>query len=213
MNLNYVQQKKQMEAAYTEKKQALAKLEQIHLEIEQKQAELLSMNATLIELSETDKLTGLKNRRYFQEKLEEQLSNNEKSASPFSLFILDIDHFKKVNDTFGHQVGDEVLAQLAQLLKNQARSLDIVARYGGEEFVVILPETDQNEAKAIAEQLRQAVEQAKWQTGRITVSVGIATAIKTDNETTILQRADKALYASKENGRNHVTHSIDLTSI
>ena len=205
--------KKQMEAAYTEKKQALAKLEQIHLEIEQKQAELLSMNATLIELSETDKLTGLKNRRYFQEKLEEQLSNNEKSASPFSLFILDIDHFKKVNDTFGHQVGDEVLAQLAQLLKNQARSLDIVARYGGEEFVVILPETDQNEAKAIAEQLRQAVEQAKWQTGRITVSVGIATAIKTDNETTILQRADKALYASKENGRNHVTHSIDLTSI
>lgn len=205
--------KKQMEAAYTEKKQALAKLEQIHLEIEQKQAELLSMNATLIELSETDKLTGLKNRRYFQEKLEEQLSNNEKSASPFSLFILDIDHFKKVNDTFGHQVGDEVLAQLAQLLKNQARSLDIVARYGGEEFVVILPETDQNEAKAIAEQLRQAVEQAKWQTGRITVSVGIATAIKTDNETTILQRADKALYASKENGRNRVTHSIDLTSI
>jgi len=205
--------KKQMEAAYTEKKQALAKLEQIHLEIEQKQAELLSMNATLVELSETDKLTGLKNRRYFQEKLEEQLSNNEKSASPFSLFILDIDHFKKVNDTFGHQVGDEVLAQLAQLLKNQARSLDIVARYGGEEFVVILPETDQNEAKAIAEQLRQAVEQAKWQTGRITVSVGIATAIKTDNETTILQRADKALYASKENGRNHVTHSIDLTSI
>lgn len=205
--------KKQMEVAYTEKKQALAKLEQIHLEIEQKQAELLSMNATLVELSETDKLTGLKNRRYFQEKLEEQLSNNEKSASPFSLFILDIDHFKKVNDTFGHQVGDEVLAQLAQLLKNQVRSLDIVARYGGEEFVVILPETDQNEAKAIAEQLRQAVEQAKWQNGRITVSVGIATAIKTDNETTILQRADKALYASKENGRNHVTHSIDLTSI
>jgi len=205
--------KKQMEAAYLEKNQALAKLEQIYLEIEQKQAELLSMNATLVELSVTDKLTGLKNRRFFQEKLEEQLSNYEKSASPFSLFILDIDHFKKVNDTFGHQVGDEVLAQLAQLLKNQARSLDIVARYGGEEFVVILPETDQNEAKAIAEQLRQAVEQAKWQTGRITVSVGIATAIKTDNETTILQRADKALYASKENGRNHVTHSIDLTSI
>lgn len=205
--------KKQMEAAYTEKKQALAKLEQIHLEIEQKQAELLSMNASLVELSETDKLTSLKNRRYFQEKLEEQLSNYEKSASPFSLFILDIDHFKKVNDTFGHQVGDEVLAQLAQLLKNQARSLDTVARYGGEEFVVILPETDQHEAKAIVEQLRQAVEQAKWQTGRITVSVGIATAIKTDNETTILQRADKALYASKENGRNRITHSIDLTSI
>jgi len=202
-----------MEAAYTEKKQALAKLEQIHLEIEQKQAELLSMNATLIELSETDKLTGLKNRRYFQEKLEEQLSNNEKSASPFSLFILDIDHFKKVNDTFGHQAGDEVLAQLAQLLKNQARSLDIVARYGGEEFVVILPETNQDEAKIIAEQLRQAVEQAEWQTGRITVSVGIATVNKTDNETTILQRADKALYASKENGRNRVTHSMDLTSI
>lgn len=123
------------------------------------------MNASLVELSEIDKLTSLKNRRYFQEKLEEQLSNYEKSALPFSLFILDIDHFKKVNDTFGHQVGDEVLTQLAQLLKNQARSLDTVARYGGEEFVVILPEIDQHEAKAIAEQLRQAVEQAKWQTG------------------------------------------------
>ncbi len=205
--------KKQMEAAYLEKNQALAKLEQIHLEIEQKQAELLSMNATLVELSITDKLTGLKNRRFFQEKLEEQLSNYEKSASHFSLFILDIDHFKKVNDTFGHQAGDEVLAQLAQLLINQARSLDIVARYGGEEFVVILPETNQDEAKVIAEQLRQAVEEAEWQTGRITVSVGIATVNKTDNETTILQRADKALYASKENGRNRVTHSTDLTSI
>jgi len=203
--------KKQMEAAYIDKDRALAKLERIHLEIEQKQAELLEMNATLIELSVTDKLTGLKNRRFFQEKLEVQFAIFDETAKSFSLFILDIDHFKIVNDTFGHQVGDEVLVQLAQILKTQAPSEDMVARYGGEEFVVILPETEQDEAKEIAEYLRWAVEHAKWQTGKITVSIGIATATLKDSEATILKRADEALYVSKENGRNRVTHCRDLS--
>ncbi|GEC80489.1 sensor domain-containing diguanylate cyclase [Lysinibacillus sphaericus] len=197
--------KKQLEAAYLEKDQALAKLKQIHLAIEHKQEELLSMNATLVEISITDKLTGLKNRRFFQEKLEEQLAMFRKSAIPFSLLILDIDHFKRVNDTFGHQVGDEVLAQLAQILDAQARPSDVVARYGGEEFVIILPDTSVDDCWTIAEQLRQTVEQAQWQTGRITISIGIATATDNDSDVTILKKADQALYTSKENGRNKVS--------
>lgn len=199
--------KKQLEAAYFEKDQALVKLEQIHLEIEQKQQELLNINATLIELAVTDKLTGLKNRRFFQEKLEEQFVFFNKTTKPFSLFILDIDHFKKVNDTFGHQVGDEVLAQLAQILSAYARPNDVVARYGGEEFVVILPETAVHASLVIAEQLRQAVEQAQWPTCKITISIGIATVTEMDNDMTILKKADEALYLSKETGRNKVTHS------
>lgn len=199
--------KKQLEAAYFEKDQALVKLEQIHLEIEQKQHELLNINATLVELAVTDKLTGLKNRRFFQEKLEEQFVFFNQTANPFSLLILDIDHFKKVNDTFGHQVGDDVLAQLAQILSAHARQEDVVARYGGEEFVVILPETAVHASLIVAEQLRQAVEQAQWPTGSITISIGIATVAETDNDVTILKKADEALYASKENGRNKVTHS------
>ncbi|MEK5331836.1 sensor domain-containing diguanylate cyclase [Lysinibacillus sp. FSL W8-0992] len=197
--------KKQLEAAYLEKDQALAKLEQLHLEIGKKQDELLNINATLVELSVTDKLTGLKNRRFFQEQLEEQLAIFHESAKPFSLLILDIDHFKKVNDTFGHQVGDEVLAQLAQILNAQARQGDVVARFGGEEFVIILPETDVTTSWTIAEQLRQAVEQAQWQTGSITISIGIATVTEEDTDLTILKKADKALYVSKENGRNRVS--------
>lgn len=202
--------KKQMEAAYVAKGQALAKLEQLHLEIEKKQTELIEMNAVLVELSVTDKLTGLKNRRYFQEKLAEHITAYHHVGKPLSLLILDIDHFKKVNDTYGHQVGDEVLIQLAHVLTTQTREADIAARYGGEEFVVILPNTDSAESKSIAEQLRHTVELAQWQTGRLTVSIGIATCTAEDSETTILKNADQALYASKENGRNRVTHINDL---
>lgn len=203
--------KKQLEAAYLEKDQALAKLEQLHLEIERKQNELLSINATLVELSVTDKLTGLKNRRFFQEKLEEQLAIFDETAQLFSLLILDIDHFKKVNDTYGHQVGDEVLAQLAQILNAHARQDDVVARYGGEEFVIILPETDVDTSRRIAEQIRRVVEQAQWQTGKVTISIGIATVTEEDTDATILKKADQALYISKENGRNRVSTFECLT--
>lgn len=202
--------KQQVEEAYIAKDQALANLEQLHLEIEKKQTELMEMNTILVELSVTDKLTGLKNRRFFQEKLEEQITLYNETGKIFSLLILDIDRFKKVNDTYGHQVGDEVLVQLAQVLTTQARETDIAARYGGEEFVVILPNTDIEESKIIAEQLRQSVELSQWKTGSITVSIGIATFTTEDSDATILKNADQALYASKENGRNRVTHVIDF---
>ncbi|WP_341416744.1 sensor domain-containing diguanylate cyclase [Paenibacillus filicis] len=202
--------KKQIEQAYWEKDQALAKLEQIHREIEQKQAELIQMNTILVELSTTDKLTGLKNRRYFQEKLEEQIALFHKTLQPFSLCILDIDHFKKVNDTYGHQTGDQVLEQLARILKAHARSEDIAARYGGEEFVLILPGTDGPESRSIAEHLRQIVAESSWITGSLTVSVGIATYTAEETDATILKKADQALYTSKLNGRNRVTHIVEI---
>ena len=124
---------------------------------------------------------------------------------------MDIDHFKKVNDTYGHQVGDEVLAQLARILNSHARQDDVVARYGGEEFVIILPETDVDTSRTIAEQIRQVVEQAVWQTGKVTISIGIATVTEEDTDATILKKADQALYVSKENGRNRVSTFECLT--
>ncbi|MNP25795.1 Response regulator PleD [compost metagenome] len=186
------------------------KLELLHEEIEQKQEELIALNANLVELSVTDKLTGLKNRRYFQEKIEDQIILYRKVDKPFSVILLDIDHFKKVNDTWGHQTGDDVLERLAKILQAYSRKGDIVARYGGEEFVLILPDMDIDEAKAIAERLRTAVAGSIWNTGSITISIGIATFTPTDSNATILKKADQALYASKENGRNRITHFVDL---
>ncbi|MCR8633082.1 diguanylate cyclase [Paenibacillus radicis (ex Xue et al. 2023)] len=203
--------KKQIEEAYWEKDQALEKLQQIHMEIEKKQAELVEMNTLLVELSTTDKLTGLKNRRFFQEKLEEQIALYSKTGQPFSLFILDIDHFKKVNDTYGHQTGDYVLEKLAGILKSHSRKEDIAARYGGEEFVLILPNMDVLESKILAENLRQTIASSAWEIiGSLTVSIGIATITPQDSNTSILKNADQALYASKANGRNRVTHIMNL---
>lgn len=202
--------KQQIEEAYVAKDQALANLEQLHLEIEKKQTELMEMNTILVELSVTDKLTGLKNRRFFQEKLDEHIDLYRETGEIFSLLILDIDYFKKVNDTYGHQVGDEVLVQFAYILQTQIHEGDIAARYGGEEFVVILPNTGIEESKIRAEQLRQLVEFAQWTIGSITLSIGIATLTSEDVGSTILKNADQALYASKENGRNCVTHINDM---
>lgn len=202
--------KRQIEEAYWEKDQALVKLEQLHMEIEQKQQELMELNANLVKLSVTDKLTGLKNRRFFEEKLEEQIILYSQIGQPFSLYIVDIDHFKTVNDTWGHPMGDSVLAKLAEILQSHVRKEDIVARYGGEEFVLILPGMDAIESKIRAEELRLAVAHSTWETGQITVSIGIATFIQMDSDTTLLKKADLALYTSKENGRNRVTHFMDM---
>lgn len=213
--VNYEQElrtaKKQIEAAYQESDKALAQLKLIYQEIEQKQSELMKMNAILTELSVTDKLTGLKNRRFFQEQLEEQVALYASTGQLCSLLIVDIDHFKRVNDTYGHQTGDYVLEKLGTILKLHARQEDIIARYGGEEFVAILPGTEAAEAKAIAEGLRLAVAGASWETGSITISIGIATIIPADTAAGMLKKADEALYASKAGGRNRVTHSSDMS--
>lgn len=199
--------KRKMEEAYLEKNAALAKLEQIYKEIEKEQTELMAMNSSLVEISYTDKLTGIKNRRFFQEKLEEHIHLFHYEEKPFSLLIIDIDYFKKVNDTYGHQVGDIVLMKLANILQNFVRPDDIVARFGGEEFTIILSNTSSSEAKQLAEQLNLVVEQGEWgEIGGLTISIGIATITEQDTETSIILNADQALYASKENGRNRATH-------
>ncbi|WNS42390.1 sensor domain-containing diguanylate cyclase [Paenibacillus sp. MMS20-IR301] len=213
--------KKQIEEAYWEKDQALAKLKQLHTEIEQKQSELLELNAILVELSTTDKLTGLRNRRYFQEVLTEHIKRSDESGEPFSLLILDIDHFKRVNDTLGHPMGDHVLEQMGSLLSYHSREQDIAARYGGEEFVLLLPGINAPESIMIAENIRHEIEHAVWDTeiirvmGGITASLGVATFTGADPEpeASLLHKADQALYASKEQGRNRVTHSMDSSAL
>ncbi|WP_277586868.1 sensor domain-containing diguanylate cyclase [Psychrobacillus antarcticus] len=196
-----------LEEAYRQKNAALASMEQLHLELEQKQAELIKLNHKLETLSNTDGLTGIHNHRFFIEKLNEYVLQFKESSSPFSLLMLDIDYFKLVNDTRGHPVGDKVLIQLATLLTDFFPKGHIIARYGGEEFVVIMPFSNELDSFHSAELLRSTIETAKWDVDKITVSIGVATSNFHETATSILIKADKALYSSKENGRNKVTHA------
>ena len=162
------------------------------------------------EMATTDGLTGLYNHRYFQEALDRELDRAERQKSRLSLALLDIDHFKSFNDTYGHPAGDEVLRILAGVLLKTARKTDIVARYGGEEFVVILPDTDAKRAGEMATRIRNAVRKKAFRIEgkslRVTVSIGIACypddAVKKGE---LIDAADKALYHSKEGGRDQWT--------
>lgn len=198
-----------VEEAYREKNAAFDKMEQLHLELELKQTQLLKLNNQLETLSITDGLTGLKNRRFFIEKLEEYLSQYTQTNNPFSLLMFDMDHFKLVNDTHGHLIGDKVLMQFAKLITDFFPKENTIARYGGEEFVVIMPCTDEEKSIHVAELLRRAIQSAEWEMDKIavTVSIGVATSNLNETTTSILAKADKALYCSKENGRNKVTHA------
>ncbi|MBV1907851.1 MAG: diguanylate cyclase [Kangiellaceae bacterium] len=167
-------------------------------------------NKQLEELSRTDRLTGLNNRGYWQERQEAEFARNQRYKNDTSLVIFDIDHFKKVNDTHGHQAGDEVIRQCSAALKECARDVDICGRYGGEEFVVILSEANSKQAMIFAERLRLAIEalEVKYKQIEIkfTVSLGIC-GLTEEVETAQhwLEKADNALYESKENGRNKTT--------
>lgn len=161
------------------------------------------------QLSITDTLTGVYNRRYLTQRLEEEFRISQRHHSPLSALIVDIDHFKRINDDFGHQVGDEALVCVASALKEHIRESDLLARFGGEEFVVILPHTSQKDALIVAEKLRQAVAAlsiASMGDRRITISVGAATLpdLKVDHSDELLGAADRALYQAKEQGRNRV---------
>ncbi|MAS65282.1 GGDEF domain-containing protein [Halopseudomonas aestusnigri] len=172
--------------------------------------QLESANTKLQELALRDGLTGLLNRRYWESCLEREFARHQRYDNPVSLVIFDIDHFKRVNDTYGHQTGDEVIRSVAEITSRLARETDFAGRYGGEEFVVLLPGTHLEGAAQFAERLRQAVEQQvlDYQGSPLsyTISLGVAT-ISDDmaNYQILLERADKALYASKEQGRNRVT--------
>jgi diguanylate cyclase (GGDEF)-like protein len=160
---------------------------------------------TLEEESTTDVLTGLGNRRAFDERLEAELAKGGLNGGVVGLMILDVDFFKRYNDSFGHPAGDGVLKLLASLMKQSSRSYDFPARVGGEEFAVILPGTTRESAFVIAERLRRNVQRAVWPNRPVTVSVGVALARPGDNAVGLAERADIALYRSKRDGRNRVT--------
>lgn len=182
----------------------------VQLKIKLLQDELKHSNELLKELSNTDPLTQLFNRRYMMEVLEKEIQRTARKGAPVSLIIIDIDHFKKVNDVYGHQQGDVVLVNVANLVKRHLRSYDVAARYGGEEFVGILPETPLDEAMAVAERVRTAIQQLtfvnKLQTLRITISMGVATypGPGVDTIDDFIRIADEALYRAKSEGRNRV---------
>ncbi len=162
------------------------------------------------DLAVTDKLTGLRNRRLFDDRLAEEIQRAARYAKPLSLLLFDIDDFKRVNDTYGHPAGDLVLQSLGQFFPGQLRQVDLAARYGGEEFTIILPETDFVGAKLVAERIRRSVAKSpiKLPDGReisLTVSVGVACfPVCGDTVRTIIEHADQALYTAKQEGKNRV---------
>ena len=157
----------------------------------------------------TDGLTGIANRRKLDEAMENEFLRAKRYGRPLSIAILDADHFKKVNDTHGHIVGDFVLKKLATLFQQNIRREELLGRYGGEEFVVVMPEVDSSGAFQLAEKLRKTVEGTVFKSGEaelpITISVGVATLGAEESVKAFLDTADQALYKSKEDGRNRVT--------
>jgi two-component system cell cycle response regulator len=165
----------------------------------------------VIQISYTDGMTGLHNFRYFEYRLIEEISRSNRNNSHLSLIILDVDFFKNYNDTLGHPAGDELLRQLAGILKETVRDNDIVCRYGGEEFAVILPNVDKEGAKILAERLRYNVEQYKFPReevqpkGTLTISLGLSEIPSdADKKDDLIKHADSALYHAKKSGRNKV---------
>jgi diguanylate cyclase (GGDEF)-like protein len=168
-------------------------------------------NAWLLErvqqLAETDPLTGVYNRRTFERQLDRHLSHAQRTGEPLSLALFDLDHFKKFNDEFGHQIGDQVLRDAAHALVDASRDFDTVARFGGEEFAVILPGLRSTEAVSIIERLRAAMGGIEAPR-QVRASAGVATyPVHARDGVTLLRAADEALYESKERGRDRTTRS------
>jgi diguanylate cyclase len=175
---------------------------------EAKMAEQAQALESQMAMARTDALTGVLNRRAFDDELGRRVAEYLRYRTPVSLLLFDIDHFKKFNDTYGHQTGDEVLCHVACTLSMVMRDVDLVCRYGGEEFAVILPATELKGASLAAERARAAVERMVLDTDsgalKVTSSCGVATAMPNDDSAAIIARADQGLYASKKAGRNCV---------
>jgi diguanylate cyclase (GGDEF)-like protein len=181
--------------------------------LEGENLDLLMQNRTLSEISARDSLTGLYNRWYVMEKIDSEMNRALRHGSPMSVLMLDLDHFKKVNDSFGHSVGDEVLKVVGQVLRESCRVYDVAGRYGGEEFCVVLPETRVGNTKQVAERIRSRLASTELPVGSssitVTASIGVAGMDSVSDEgvvsaAALLDRADRALYAAKHHGRNRV---------
>jgi diguanylate cyclase (GGDEF)-like protein len=180
---------------------------QLELANRQLQEEKITLQITSI----TDGLTGLYNRSYVLERLEQEVGKAKRYRKKLSVIMFDLDHFKRVNDFFGHQVGDAVLQQVAQIFRYTMRESDLVGRYGGEEFLIVLPETDCAEAAMVAERIRRDVETQQWAEPqvRITISGGIAEH-GGGNAEQLIRRADSLMYRAKQLGRNRVVSETSL---
>ena len=159
-------------------------------------------------LTITDGLTQIANKRYFTEFVEREIARAERHQRPLVLLMLDIDHFKKINDQHGHLTGDRILCGVAQLIAPEVRREELLARWGGEEFAVVLPETPIEGARQFGERIRQLVEEARFEydglTVQVTVSVGATTLAQCDTVESLIARTDALLYRAKEQGRNRV---------
>jgi len=168
-------------------------------------------------LSETDTLTGISNRLIFNRMLVQEIQRAHRYHSELALLLFDIDHFKNINDTYGHEVGDQVLVTLCEVISELLRETDVFCRIGGEEFTVVMPETNLEQAIQTAERLRKAVETLPSHTlpTSLTISFGVVSMTRWDNNKTILKRADDALYQAKKKGRNRVEvaeDNLDITN-
>ncbi|MHC4844730.1 MAG: GGDEF domain-containing protein [Planctomycetota bacterium] len=188
-----------------------AALRQQNLVLERKEHELNELNRRLLAMSNTDALTGILNRRAFEEQLENERERSKRTAEPFGLLLFDVDHFKGYNDQYGHVAGDEVLRQVANIINNEARRIDCVARYGGEEFVVLASRTDANGLLALGDRIRVRIQEASIENaaspvGVITVSGGGSLSRPDDgfDGRDVIEIADRCLYQAKDGGRNRV---------
>lgn len=167
--------------------------------------ELNEKNRELEILSTTDQLTGLYNRRYIDKTIQEEIDRSQRYNAPLSLIMLDVDHFKQVNDTQGHDVGDEVLVAIATLLTEKTRITDTVGRWGGEEFLVLVPQTNAQVCTLLAEKLREAMaKHLHHRAGQVTASFGVAEFEAGGSVNSLIKHADQALYEAKNSGRNRV---------
>jgi two-component system cell cycle response regulator len=173
-------------------------------------SERTRMMQKLQKLATTDGLTKLYNSRSFYSQLELEVDRYNRYKHPLSLLLLDIDNFKEFNDNFGHLEGDKVLVRFSQIIKSCLRTNDSAYRYGGEEFTVILPETNGDEAKTVAQRIRSSLETEKFKpipdkNAKITISIGVTQYFPKEELSAFIRRADKAMYLSKKNGRNRVS--------
>ena len=204
--------------------QVLVELKEIRKQNEELKKRLEEANSQIKKLTEEleekekeatiDFLTQVANRASFDRALSDMVNDFYRRNYPFALIMIDIDDFKKINDTYGHQAGDYVLQELARVLKSQLRARDVIARYGGEEFAIILPGVTFSQALRVAERLRRSIEKHlfKYKDVQIPVTISVGLAMMRDglDETAIIEKADKALYLAKRSGKNQVKTDLDV---
>ncbi|MEQ1671850.1 MAG: GGDEF domain-containing protein [Hyphomicrobium sp.] len=193
--------------------------EALRAELKDAQTQALTLRRKLVKvekLATLDPLTSLPNRRHFDEYIDAAVTESHDDFTPLSVVMIDIDHFKRINDSFGHPTGDAVLKQMASLIAKSVRSNDLVARFGGEEFVLVLKKTAKGDARQIAERIRTNILAENWVNpksnaglGKVTASFGIAEIIDNEEPDGLVARADKQLYSAKKLGRNRV--EMDMT--